>query len=500
MSPAAQPDGPGAGTAMFRPFRANPGQVEATRLLAAGQLHTCLVGGARSGKTFWIVRAIVIRALRGKGSRHLIARQRYNHVVASIWLDTLPKVMALCFPGVVWVNHKSDGYVEFPNGAQIWFAGLDDKERTDKVLGLEFATIFLNECSQISYASVLTVRTRLAQVIPGLALRAYYDLNPTGTMHWSNREFGQHRDPLTGGALPNPEDFQRLFLNPEQNADNLDQATLRMYRNLPGRYRKRFYEGIYVPEVDNALWTLDGLTACRRLPSEVTRGTLGRIVVAVDPSGTKGDEDGKGGKAGRSNKVGIIVAGLGHDGCGYVLENLTCQAPPEVWGARAVAAFHNWGADRIVAEVNYGGDMVRAVIQAKNRSVPVRVVTASRGKHIRAEPVSALYEPTLDGVPLGGQPRGKVFHVPGARPDLGIGPGIMGHASVYDRPEDRAEQEAAFAILEEQMLNFSTAGYEGDKSPDEADALVWALTDLMVRKHTKAPVGSSPASIPIFAR
>lgn len=482
-----------ANTALTPPaFHANPGQAQADDLLRGPQLHICLVGGARSGKTFWLVRAIVTRALRGAGSRHLVCRQRFNHVKASIWLDTLPKVMKLCFAGVLWVNHGSDGYVEFANGSQIWFLGLDEKERVDKILGLEFCTIFLNECSQISYQSALTVRTRLAQVVPGLKLRAYYDLNPTGTMHWTNREFGQHRDPLTGAMLPNPEDYSRLFVNPEQNAENLDEATLRLYRNLPGRYRKRFYEGQYVPEVDNALWTLDTLAACRRRPAEVVRQNLQRIVVAVDPSGTKGEEET------RSNMVGIIVAGQGFDGAGYVLQDLTCQLPPERWGRRVVEAYRNWGADRVICEVNYGGDMVRATIHAIDRGVPVRVVTASRGKHIRAEPVSVLYEPII--VAPGLPPRGRVFHVPGAWPDL-VGIPTAGPDSILALPPDQyaAEQEVAFAALEEQLLNFSTAGYEGDKSPDRADAMIWALTDLLVNKHTRRVHGASPV-LNIFGR
>lgn len=462
---------------MNAPFRLTARQHEASTLLASLALHILLVGGARSGKTFLIVRAIVIRALRGAGSRHLIARQRFNHVKAAIWQDTLPKVMALCFPDVHYVNHLSDGYLEFANGSTIWFLGLDEKERVDKVLGLEFATIFLNECSQIAFGSVLTVRTRLAQVIAGLRLRAYYDLNPTGSMHWTNREFGQGIDPMTGARLTNPADYVRLFMNPEDNAENLDPATLRMYRALPGKYFKRFYKGEYVPEVDNALWTMDTLAACRRTPAELglsfidgrpTDGALSffkRLVVGVDPSGTKGDEDS------RSNEIGIVVAGLGHDGCGYVLDDLTCNLPPKQWGLRVRNAFRSWSADRVIAEINYGGEMVRATIQADDRSVPVRVVTASRGKMVRAEPVAALYEPVL--VVPGMPPRGKVYHV-----------------GDVDR----------FAKLEEQMLNFSTAGYEGDKSPDRADANIWALTDLMVNKHTDAPVGDSRAQLAIFAQ
>ena len=85
--------------------------------------------------------------------------------------------------------HWQDGFAELPNGAQIWMLGLDDKERVEKILGMEFVTIYFNECSQIRYATVQLVRNRLAQVVPGLKQRAYYDINPTGIGHWTNQEF-----------------------------------------------------------------------------------------------------------------------------------------------------------------------------------------------------------------------------------------------------------------------------------------------------------------------
>jgi hypothetical protein len=449
-----------------KPFTPNPKQIIAAELMSRPQLHTCFVGGARAGKTFWIVRAIILRAMRAPSSRHLIARHRYKHVVASIWNDTLPKVMRECWPDIQYVNHIADGYLTLQNGSEIWFLGLDEKERVDKVLGLEFATIFLNECSQISFASTLVVRTRLAQKIAGLPLRAYYDLNPTGSMHWTNREFGQGKDPMTGQPLFNPEDYARIYMNPEDNAENLDEATLRMYRNLPGKYRKRFYEGVYVPEIENALWTMDTLALCRRRPEEVNINQMQRMVVGVDPSGTKGDEET------RSNEVGIIVAGLGWDGCGYLFDDLTCNLPPEGWARRVINAYRNYMCDHVIAESNFGGDMVRATIHAADRSVPVRMVTASRGKALRAEPISALYEPTTTQpgvIPA----KGKIFHV---------------------------GDDAKWARLEEQMLNFSSAGYEGDKSPDAVDAAVHALTDLMIDKHTRQDHGVVPQSIPIFAR
>src|SRR5271165_763651 len=187
-------------------FQLTERQAEVQHWLAGRERHKLIYGGARSGKTFLFTRAVVLRALIAPGSRHLIARFRQNAVRASVGLDTLPRVVELCFPGLVLNENRQESFFELPNGSQIWLAGLDEKQRVDKILGQEFATIFFNECSQIPRMSVMVARTRLAQqcpVIPAVAAtrarlgwknpdvldqRAYYDLNPVGSLHWSNME------------------------------------------------------------------------------------------------------------------------------------------------------------------------------------------------------------------------------------------------------------------------------------------------------------------------
>jgi hypothetical protein len=146
----------------------SPGQEAARRLLEGPQRYTCLAGGTRSGKTFLIVRAIVKRALRGKGSRHAILRFHANAARASIALGTLPQVMRLCFPKVQIKERRQDGYFSLPNESGIWIGGLDDKDRVEKILGHEYTTVFLNEASQIPYSSALVAFTRLAQVVRGI--------------------------------------------------------------------------------------------------------------------------------------------------------------------------------------------------------------------------------------------------------------------------------------------------------------------------------------------
>jgi phage terminase large subunit-like protein len=334
--------------------------------------------------------------------------------------------MSVCFPEVKLSEHRQDGFFELPNKSQIWIGGLDDKERVEKILGQEYATLYLNECSQIPYSSIVVARTRLAQQVEGLKQRAYYDLNPGGANHWTNLEFGKHVDPISGAALADPENYKRSFISPEENAENLSGEFLDSLRNLPTKQRKRFFDGEYVDEVDGALWTIETLDQHRAdvLPE------LKRIVVAIDPSGSSGDEDK------RSDEVGIVAAGVGVDGNAYVLEDLSGRHGPSEWAGIAVSAYERWGADSIVAETNYGGAMVKEVIRAKSAHIPFREVKASRGKHVRAEPIATLYA------------QGKVRH--------------------YGR----------FPRLEDQLLAFSSAGYTGDRSPDRADAAVWAISDL----------------------
>jgi phage terminase large subunit-like protein len=412
-------------------YRLTEQQERVNAVIGGPQRHTLCYGGARSGKTFLFTRATCIRAIKAPGSRHAILRYRFNAVRSSVWLDTLPKVMSLCFPGVKLQDQRQDGFTRFPNGSEIWFGGLDDKERVEKILGLEFATIYLNEASQIPYQSALVARTRLAQNVEGIRQREFVDLNPCGTAHWTYRQFVQGVDPDTRRPLADRSPFAWAQINPADNAANLSPEFLASLEGLPERQRRRFYEGAFVNEIDGALWTIETIDACRVEPDDLP--DMERIVVAIDPSGTKGDADS------RSDAVGVAVCGRGVDGLGYVLADLTCNLPPAGWGRRVVDAFHRYKADRVVYETNFGGEMVAHVIRTVDPNVPLREVTASRGKVVRAEPIAGLYE------------QNKVRH--------------MGR----------------LAELEDQLMNFTTAGYVGDRSPDRADAVIWALTDLMLQ-------------------
>ena len=189
-------------------------------------------------------------------------------------------------------------------------------------------------------------------------------------------------------------------------------------------------------DVPGALWTFEVIERHR-----AAKGSdMVRVVVGVDPSGSDGES---------GDSQGIVVAGKGVDGRGYVLADASCRRSPDGWGRRTVEAYDRWSADRVVAEQNFGGEMVRTVLRTQRMTLPVKLVTASRGKAVRAEPVAALYE------------QGRVSHV-----------GVFGE-------------------LENQMRMMTSNGFEGNGSSDRLDALVWALTELMLEAEApRAVVGS----------
>lgn len=412
-------------------------QEEAQHILAGDAKHIMLFGGSRSGKTFLLVRNVAFRALKAPDSRHAIFRFRYNHLKASIMLDTFPKVMRTAFPGVKWEPHTQDGYVTLPNGSQIWFAGLDDKERTEKILGMEFATEYFNECSQIPSASIDTALTRLAQRaevrMAGrdatlLKPRAYYDCNPPNKGHWTYRRFILKQDIDTKKPLAEPGEYASFLINPRDNIDNLSPDYLRTLEALPSRMKARFLDGRFADANPSALFPDEHIDKWRVLDGVVP--DMVRVVVAVDPSGADDIDNAD------NDEIGIMVAGIGTDGNAYVFEDCTVKAGPATWGKVATSAYERHSASCVVGETNFGGAMVQQTIQVARPRTPFKKVTASRGKVQRAEPFSALYE------------AGKVRHV------------------------------GMFPQLEEELSGFSTYGYTGQGSPNRADALIWALAEL----------------------
>lgn len=429
-------------------FKLTPKQEAAQIICGGASTHIMLFGGSRSGKTFLLTRNLVTRALKAPKSRHVIFRQRFNAVKASVWMDTFPKVMDIAFPQVAYDLNKTDFVAKLPNDSEIWFAGLDDKERTEKVLGMEFATIYLNECSQISWESRNIALTRLAQQVEQnvqgmearpLRPRMYYDCNPPSKAHWTYRVFREKVDPESRAQLRSPHDYADFQINPRDNLANIAEGYLETLEGMAPRLRKRFLDGEFGDATPGALFS-DALIDTWRHEGELP--ALQRIAIGVDPSGA-GDTDNA-----DNDEIGIVVAGLGVDGVAYVLEDCTVKAGPATWGGVVASAYDRHEADVVVGETNYGGAMVKMVVEAARPHTPFKPVTASRGKHVRAEPFSALYE------------TGKVRHV------------------------------GRFVQLEDELCAFSTNGYMGTNSPNRADALIWALAELFpaMVKPRKDPV------------
>lgn len=295
-------------------------------------------------------------------------------------------------------------------------------------------TLFLNECSQIAWTARNMAVTRVAQQNK-LKQKVYYDCNPPPQSHWTYKLFIQGIDPTSKQPIPNVDMYKAMLMNPTDNMANLSEEYIQELEHLPDRLRRRFLLGQFLPENEQALWTTEMIEENRMQTGELP--DLQRVVVAVDPSGADDDPDKN------NDEIGICVVALGVDGEAYVLEDLTLKGGPAKWGNVAARAFDRHAADLVVGEANFGGAMVEFTIQTARPNTPYKGVTASRGKVVRAEPISALYS------------SGKVHHV------------------------------GRFPALEDELLEFTTTGYMGTRSPNRADALIWGLTELfpgMTRK------------------
>jgi len=221
----------------------------------------------------------------------------------------------------------------------------------------------------------------------------------------------------------------RTYENAAHLAPGFLAAIVKRYEGT--RLGRQELEAELLEDVTGALWSRALLERDGARVAAVPE--LRRIVVAIDPAATSGEA---------SDETGIVVAGLSQEGHGYVLDDLSGHLTPHQWASRALAAYRARAADRIVGEVNNGGEMVEATLRAVDPAAAFKAVRASRGKIVRAAPVAALYE------------KGRVHHL------------------------------GAFPALEDQMCSFT--GERARPSPDRLDALVWALTELMIEKEEAA--------------
>lgn len=383
------------------PFWARPNQ-----LAPDGDWRTWLILAGRGfGKTEAGAQWIRQRVENGARSIALVAETQKDleEVMVARLLKISPPHM---MPKVRYKPVR----VIWPNGAEA--LGYNGTE-PDQLRGPEFDTAWVDELAKYRYA------------------RELWDM-----LQFTMRSGDDPRVLATTTPRPIPV-LREIMANPltaitrgstMENKDNLAEAFIDavVSKYAGTRLGRQELDGEILDDVPGALWTRAMLE--RAVADSVPE--MARVVVAVDPSGTNGADDG--------DEIGIIVVGRGIDGRGYVLEDLSCKLSPDAWARRACEAYYRWGADRLVAERNFGGAMVASVIRTADRNVSFKEVTASRGKTARAEPIAALYE------------QGRVSHVRG------------------------------LADLEDQLTLMTMAGYAGEGSPDRVDAMVWGLTEAML--------------------
>lgn len=374
-----------------------------------------ILGGRGSGKTRagaeWVrATAEALARSGGTGSGRIALVGETLEQVRSVMVEGVSGLLAVHPPGARPRLEFAKRQVTWPSGV---VAQLYSAEDPESLRGPQFAAAWLDEIA----------KWRLAEET------------------WDMLQFGLRLGDMPCQVVtttPRPVPILKRIMSEagtaitrvrtSENAANLAPAfVVEMERRYGGTLLGRQeLDGELIEDVSGGLWRKEWIDEHRvdKAPP------LQRVVVAVDPPVTA---------TGSSDACGICVAGLGADGRAYVVADRTLQGrEPQVWARAAIAAYREFAADRVVAEVNQGGDLVQGVLRQIDPAVPIRMVRATRGKWLRAEPVAALYA------------EGRVAHV------------------------------GELAALEAQMLVFGADGLVAGRSPDRLDALVWALTELFL--------------------
>jgi hypothetical protein len=387
--------------------------------------YKALYGGRGSAKSHFFAGALVACAVQASGLRAVCIREVQKSLKESAKALIEDKIAA--FGVGKWFDVQNDRIVT-PGGGAIIFQGMQD-HTAESVKSLEnFRLAWIEESQSLSARSWELLRPTIRA--EGSEIWA----------SWNPRSASDPVDAFFRGKNP-PENAIIRKINYDQNI--FFPAELEAERKWDEQHNRDRYAhiwlGEYEPMAVGAIWDRQTINQHRRhdVPA------LKRILVSVDPAVSA--ETG-------SDEHGIIVVGLGDDGRGYVLDDVSMRGVPRQWGNTAVAVYDKWEADAIVIERNQGGDMCRHVLESVRPGIRIVEVTATRGKHVRAEPISAQYH------------LGRVSHV------------------------------GTFNELEDQMCKMTAAGYEGEGSPDRCDALVWGMTELFPRLNRKPrkPEGERP--------
>ncbi len=377
-------------------------------------------GGRGSGKSHYFAESVIEWCIQFPGARVVCVREVQKSLKDSVKRLIEDKILQF---GVGSQFRVLTDSIITPGGGVILFNGMQD-HTAESIKSLEgFEVAYCEEAQTMTDRSLEMLRPTMrgSDRLRALGLKGEIWCS------WNPRSADDPVDKLFRGENPAPDS---VVVRTSYLDNPFFPAELELERGFDEEHRPARYQhvwlGEYEPMAIGAIWTREIIHRGRVKEAP----PLKRIVVAIDPPIT--NQPG-------SDEAGIIITAIGEDGRGYVLGDLSSQGSPKDWGAKAIAAYDLHEADAIVAEVNQGGDMVAHVIHVQRPDIRVIEVRATRGKHVRAEPISSLY--ALD----------KISHV-GAYPEL-----------------------------VSQMCLMTAAGYDGEGSPDRVDALVWGFSELFPR-------------------
>ena len=371
-------------------------------------------GGRGSGKSWFFAAMVVERCLRTPGTRIVCVREVQKSLRESVKLLIEDIIEAL---GVSPLFRSLSDRIETPGGGVILFQGMQEHTKESIKSLAEFDLAYVEEAQTMTAGSLEMLRPTIRKQYPdGTWSEIWFSWNP--------RSAKDPVDAFLRGPDPPPD---AIVVKTGYLENPFFPEVLELEREYDEQHKRDRYGhvwlGDYEPQAIGALWN--------RLMFHEGRvdeaPALSRIVVAVDPAVSNTEA---------SNEHGIVVAGMGSDGRGYVLDDVSIRGGPAQWAERVVATFDRFDADAVVVEINQGGDMVKHTLRTVRPGLRVVEVRATRGKHVRAEPIAALYA------------TGKISHV-GALPEL-----------------------------EDQLCLITNAGFEGEGSCDRADALIWGVSAL----------------------
>jgi phage terminase large subunit-like protein len=373
-----------------------------------------ITGGRGSGKS-WTLSLFLLNLTYEEGHVILFTRWTLTSAFISIIPEFIDKIELMNKSGDFEITQSE--IINKVTGSKILFKGIKTSQgtATANLKSIAGVTTFVLDESEEQQDEETFDRIDLSIRAKNKPNRVILVMNPSYKSHWIyNRFVKKQSDNCTyihTTYLDNVQNLSQSFID---QAKRVEQENLHRYEHL--------FLGKWLDDAEGLLWNRPIIERAR----VSSKPELVRIVVAIDPAVTASMD---------SDETGIIVCGKDANGKGYVLEDLSGKYSPTEWASVSLQAFKNWNADCVVAEKNQGGEMVESVLRIQNTTARIKLVTATKGKYVRAEPIYSLYE------------QHKIFHV------------------------------GSFPILENQMVTFEP---DKGKSPDRVDAMVWGFTDLML--------------------